>query len=179
MSVKYCSDAHLHEVVSLDWRNGMDVSSYAQMLIYNWNADTQPEDTVYFVGDIGKLCPLSIEVLKQLKGNKILVIGNHDEEWVKYPGIHDLFAECYPAVKLDNVLILHNPADVGRYKMDGIDFIVHGHHHQYQSNNMRAELLAYAHDVHRYNCCLDLNKNKPCTIQELMTNKAILLDKLL
>lgn len=178
MTVRYCSDSHLHDVVSLDWRNNMDVNDYAQMLIHNWNESTASDDTVYFVGDIGRLCPLSVDVLHQLKGNKILVIGNHDAEWLEYPETHKIFVECFTAVRQDNVLILHDPADVPAYDLDGVDFIIHGHHHQYDSNNMRAELLAYARDVHRYNCCLDLNKNKPCTIQELMTNKAVLLDRM-
>ena len=52
-----------------------------QKLIENWNCKVSSEDTVYILGDF---CfkmdkKQAINILKQLNGNKVLIIGNHDK----------------------------------------------------------------------------------------------------
>ncbi len=178
MEVKYCSDSHLYEVTSLDWRKNQDLDDYANNLLRNWNSDVGDSDRVYLVGDIGRLCPQTCDILRQLNGEKILIIGNHDLEWVTINRDFHIFDDVFEAVYQDNVLVVHEPSNAAKYMRQGIDFVVHGHHHQYSASNMRKELLKYYGDVHRYNCCLDLNRNKPCTLQELMTNKAVMLDRM-
>lgn len=179
MEIKFCSDAHLYEVVSLDWRKQENLEDYAKSFLHNWNENVKDDDVVCYVGDIGKLCRQTIEVFQQLKGQKILVIGNHDDtDWLTACAQHKLFKQMVPAAKLHNIFVVHDPADIPKYDVNGTEFIVHGHHHQYTTSNMKLPLVAYANDVFRYNCCLDLNRHKPCKLQELMVNKALLLDKL-
>jgi calcineurin-like phosphoesterase family protein len=48
-------------------------------LIHNWNDRVQPSDSVYFLGDFSFGNPEETgEILRQLRGHKHLVTGNHD-----------------------------------------------------------------------------------------------------
>ena len=78
---RYVADLHFsHEnIISFDGRPFADVDEMDNTLIKNWNHAVEPGDTTYILGDF---CwdkePRWIEVLKQLKGNKVLIRGNHD-----------------------------------------------------------------------------------------------------
>ena len=52
-----------------------------EALIKNWNSVVRPEDTVYHLGDFAfyKDQRKTINVLRRLNGNKILIRGNHDK----------------------------------------------------------------------------------------------------
>jgi calcineurin-like phosphoesterase family protein len=53
-----------------------------ETMIRNWNYKVTPQDTVYILGDFGfgDLEP----ILKRLNGKKILILGSHDKDTVKY-----------------------------------------------------------------------------------------------
>lgn len=59
------------------------VEEMNEKLVDNWNGRVRPEDTVYILGDLalGKVAD-SLEYVKLLQGNKILIPGNHDKVWV-------------------------------------------------------------------------------------------------
>ena len=84
-----------------------------EKLIENWNRVVGEEDTVYVLGDFSDYSDeeMEREILKQLNGTKILVMGNHDrhrtpEEWRKLG-----FLECSPwqIVYKDFYLLSHEP----------------------------------------------------------------------
>lgn len=81
----YTSDLHLSHinVISYCDRPYKNVHEMNQQLIKNWNSVVQEDDTVYVLGDVSMLGKSQMEKLKsfikQLKGNKILIMGNHDE----------------------------------------------------------------------------------------------------
>lgn len=54
------------------------VEEMNEVLISNWNAVVQPEDTVYVVGDFSMAFRPVELYTKRLNGKKILVAGNHD-----------------------------------------------------------------------------------------------------
>lgn len=56
-----------------------DVDEMNHAMIERWNAVVKPGDRVFHLGDVAfaKL-PRALEILKQLKGQKHLVFGNHD-----------------------------------------------------------------------------------------------------
>ena len=60
-------------------RNFSSVEEMNETLIDNWNSVVNKEDTVYVVGDFsfGSMTQTT-EVFNKLKGNRILVQGNHD-----------------------------------------------------------------------------------------------------
>ena len=62
------------------------------ILIRNWNAKVTNGDTVYILGDLlFRNEKPAEEYLKQLKGKKHPIIGNHDRDWVKKCNLEDFF----------------------------------------------------------------------------------------
>lgn len=80
--------------LAFDDRPFKAIEEHDQALIDNWNSVVSDEDTVYVLGDMFwcKATP-AIEIMKQLKGHKVLIKGNHDR-------IHDnKFAKCFDYIK--------------------------------------------------------------------------------
>lgn len=77
----YTSDLHFghSNVIRFDHRPFLDVDEMDRTLIDLWNNRVQPDDTVYIVGDICfRASRTPAWYLRQLKGHKILILGNHD-----------------------------------------------------------------------------------------------------
>lgn len=88
-------------------------SEMDKKLIENWNRTVGAEDTVYVLGDFSDYgdCEKDKEILQQLNGKKILVMGNHDrhrtpEEWRKLG-----FFECsqWPILYKEFFMLSHEP----------------------------------------------------------------------
>ena len=63
-----------------------DINQYNETLISRWNSKVKEDDNVYILGDCGiGSTPKIIECLKQLKGNKHLIKGNHDFRYKNMP----------------------------------------------------------------------------------------------
>lgn len=77
----YIADWHYDHAncIRFDNRPYNNISEMNADLINKWNSVVSNEDTVYVLGDMFwcKVEP-AIQVLDQLKGNKILIKGNHD-----------------------------------------------------------------------------------------------------
>ena len=174
MSVKFISDLHFYDSYSMDWRKKWaSLDSYVREVQSKWNSNIDNDDTVIVVGDIGYKCKLCIEAWKSLHGKKVLVKGNHDDEWGRDLYQCGIFQGIYSELLLDNVYIRHIPEENKKYT-----YLVHGHHHDYTMPGMQRELQSYIHDVYRLNCAADIIGNKPMTLQELVTRKEVYLEKL-
>ena len=82
--VYFTSDLHLgHEnVIKLCNRPFDSIEEMDAALIRNWNRKVTNGDTVYVLGDlIYKSKKPPEEYLRQLKGKKHLIVGNHDRSW--------------------------------------------------------------------------------------------------
>lgn len=174
MRVKYIADLHLYDISSIDWRpsfSGLD--EYAEHLCESWNAFTEKDDTIIIVGDVGTYCERTLKVLKALKGNLVLVKGNHDLTWGNNVYSCGVFQGVYDELISDDLVIQHLPTE-GTNSVN--KFFIHGHHHRYDTPGMQNKLAKYVTDVYRYNCAADLNNNKPCTLQDLMLNKEVMIE---
>lgn len=59
--------------------NHLYIEQHDEELIKRWNSKVSNKDTVYILGDLSFYSgPKTNEILKRLKGNKILIKGNHD-----------------------------------------------------------------------------------------------------
>ncbi len=82
----YTSDLHFGHanVIGFDHRPFGNLNEMDHVMIKLWNSRVQKDDTVYIVGD---LCYRSSHApewyLRQLKGHKILILGNHDWQILK------------------------------------------------------------------------------------------------
>lgn len=77
----YISDIHFghKKVIDFDHRPFADVEEMDRVLIHLWNQRVSLEDNVYIIGDLCFRNDKPAEwYLRQLKGHKHLVIGNHD-----------------------------------------------------------------------------------------------------
>ena len=77
----YISDLHFGHtnVIRFDNRPFADRDEMDHTMIELWNGRVQPDDTVYILGDLCYRSGRAPEwYLKQLKGHKFLVLGNHD-----------------------------------------------------------------------------------------------------
>ena len=178
MSARFIADLHLFDVYSMDWRNHLvsSLDAFANMLIAEWNSVTDNDDIVIIAGDIGNYCSKTIDVLRMLKGKKVLVYGNHDVPWRSAKIEQTIFIGIYEELLTNGVYIKHRPEFDSEIRSKA-SYIVHGHHHYYHTLPMRNHLIKYANDIHRYNCACDLIGYKPRTLQELAMHKELLLDK--
>ncbi len=84
--ILYTSDMHFGHasVIKFDNRPFKDADEMDHVMIELWNGRVQPDDTVYIVGDICHRSKHPAEwYLRQLKGHKFLIEGNHDQPVLK------------------------------------------------------------------------------------------------
>lgn len=77
----YISDLHFghSNVIGFDNRPFLDVDEMNKELIRRWNDKVSDGDLVYILGDMFWMPPKkATPIMEQLKGQKILVKGNHD-----------------------------------------------------------------------------------------------------
>lgn len=140
MSILYIADWHYGHanILHFDNRPFKTCDDMNQALVDRWNAVVQPDDTVYVLGDMF-WCKGSeaVEVLKQLKGQKHLIKGNHDR-------CHDTgFRKCFTSIKErdeveDNgrhVIVDHFPSPYFQNHFYGW-YHLYGHVHTSFEHNM-------------------------------------------
>ena len=111
--IKYCS------------RPFDDVNQMNEILIQNWNKKIGVEDRVFVLGDFA-LCGKDkiIEFGNQLKGKKILIMGNH--EGASLTTYYNAGFEMVSRFPLfwNNIILSHEPVENCQYPN------IHGHLHQ-------------------------------------------------
>ncbi len=77
---RYISDYHIghQNAMNFDSRPFATLDEMHEIIIRNWNSVVGNGDDVYILGDFAWKNDTGIEVLKQLKGKKYLILGNHD-----------------------------------------------------------------------------------------------------
>jgi len=77
----YIADTHFgHEnIIRIDGRPFKSLDEMHEVMIERWNAEVNNDDHVYIIGDMCfKAKDEHLDLVKNLKGNKHLIIGNHD-----------------------------------------------------------------------------------------------------
>ena len=168
MAIKYISDLHWFDVYSEDWRGhlGLSLEEFVSMNVREWNTSCTDDDIIIIDGDLGRDCHQTIEALNSLRGNKVLVLGNHDKEWSQVH-LHQCFKHIVPCERVGNIFVCHYPD----FKVPAGCYLVHGHHHGYDSEGMQKARIDYLKDRYRFNCCTDLNNYRPSTFFQLQCNK--------
>lgn len=105
----YIADQHLghNNIIRLSKRPFESIEEMDKTIISNHNAVVSDDDDVYFGGDICYKCENPLEYIKQLKGRKHLVVGNHDKFLLKNPEIRKQFVEIKDMIVVnDNGIII-------------------------------------------------------------------------
>lgn len=111
-----------------------DLESYQKLIIKTWNDRITDEDTVYLLGDtaVGGRNGDIFNFLKNLKGIKYLIKGNHEKEIMKCAYLRDYFEWIKDYFVLDydkyRFVLMHYPIEEWLNK--GYNSIhLHGHSH--------------------------------------------------
>lgn len=147
-----------------------DVAVMDEALIDNWNARVTSEDTVYILGDLMfcEKCHPSV-YLERLNGKKHLIIGNHDNSWMKKAELDRFFeSRSYMTVirhEENRITLCHYPM----MAFDG-DFLIYGHIHNNKRNAYWPLLKTMENAL---NAGVEVNGHRPITFDELQTNNAV------
>lgn len=127
--VYLASDPHLGHVNMAKKRGFEDINEHDEYIINRWNETVNKNDKIYLLGDITMETAKHYPLLKRLKGNIVVVGGNHDKpghvkELLKY------VSGVAGAIKYKGFILTHIPIhprelDLGRFKGN-----IHGHVHE-------------------------------------------------
>ena len=129
------SDLHFghKNIIKYENRPFKDVEEMDQKLIENWNKKVGEYDTVYILGDFSWYKPRKTEeILRKLKGRKILIKGNHDVNFLKKDFDTSLFAGIYDYLEIKenniNYVLFHYPiAEFNEKKHNWVHLYGHIH----------------------------------------------------
>ena len=177
--IYYISDIHFRDQKIFDkcFRPFQSLDEMESEIIRKWNNKVSDDDLVYILGDISKDDDTSsLEIFKKLKGQKHLIVGNHDHliiEEIQKSNIFDTIK--FIDLIIDNnrkVCICHYPImDWMEFDRDGI--LVYGHvHNKTEKNGYAYRLMKeYYRDLKAYNCGVDVNNFEPKSLDELIQLK--------
>lgn len=171
----YISDLHFGHanVIKFDSRPFRDVEEMDRCMIERWNGKVGDDDDVWIVGDF---CHRSSKdpgwYLKQLKGRKHLIIGNHDNVILqnKESQRHFESIEKTGFVKDDGkqIILYHYPIAEWKYMRHG-SWHVYGHLH-----NRRNDTFEFMKTRERaLNAGAAINHYIPVSFSELLLNNRL------
>lgn len=155
--LKFWSDPHFSHQNIIKYCN-RPFSTTGEMdakLIHAYNEGVEDDDVVVCVGDVafGSYTRVNEEILPQLKGYKILIMGNHDfHHHTKFPINYD-FDETHVVLTVKNFVISHHPW----WDIPNGWYNIHGHLHNKKTSNPK-----------HINVGVELLDYKPISLAEIM-----------
>ena len=143
-----------------------------ETIIKNWNSVVTNTDTVYILGDMFFRTQNPERILMRLKGKKHLIIGNHDESWMKLLPEEVLSKYFVGITNMEvtsngeyGITLCHYPMPMWKHR--GKTYMIHGHIHDDTSD----ELFPYLCRTERIlNAGVEINGFRPVTLEELIEN---------
>ena len=156
----WTSDLHFFHKAILDFQS--DTRPYScveemnEDIIEKWNSQVQEGDKVYVLGDVVMSGYRNMQIVSRLKGNKHLVIGNHDNTNAGLPNLLIYFKtiKAYEerGSKGDRLICSHFPVHPIQLRSRFL-LNVHGHTHSTRITNEDG-----SEDLRYFNVCWDANK---------------------
>jgi calcineurin-like phosphoesterase family protein len=168
----FTSDQHFGHanIIRFCDRPFADTDEMNDALIANWNAVVTNRDAVYIVGDL--MFRLEIEpevILRQLKGKKRLIIGNHDKSWMPKVELNRHFesVEHYQIIAASEgkVTLCHYPM-----MSFGSKWHIFGHIHNNKPDSFWPLLRSMDNAL---NASVEVNNYRPATFDELIYNNTV------
>ena len=167
MEIFVTSDLHFghKNIIQYENRPYKDIEEMDRELIKNWNDTVKTDDIVYILGDFSWYKgEKTNEILKQLNGKKVLIIGNHDSNFLKNKKFdRTLFEEIcdYKQLKHNGkvYIMFHYPIAEHNGKMNGYIHL-YGHIHS-MNIELERQLGKLCHNVG-----VDRNNYKPVNIKK-------------
>lgn len=136
-----------------------DATHMNEYMVMQHNRVVQPNDKVYFLGDLA-MSKKFLPILHRMKGEKILIRGNHDMETADKYMIY--FKDVRGSHQLDGMLLTHIPVhteSLSRWKVN-----VHGHLH---SNRVMTACGGKFDERYQSVCMEQLDDYTPISLEEL------------
>ena len=149
MDVWLITDTHFnHDKIQTYCKRPPD---FTERIIRNWQAIVKPDDLVIHLGDviIGNRRKLT-DIMQELPGRKVLVMGNHDRSHSATWWMAHGFAFACQQMVFRNVYLTHEPATS---LVSGTEINIHGHVHTTPFTNARLfnKLFVLEHDYRPVN----------------------------
>ena len=171
--VLFTGDDHLgHEnAIQLCDRPFSSVEEMNSEIIRLWNERVNGNDTVFILGDMFFRCNYAEDILKQLKGKKRLIIGNHDSSWLNKFDVSRYFISIdeyyYGSDGERTFLLCHRPQITYRHENRNNMYMIHGHIHNRTTMDYWPLLCSRERVL---NAGVDINGFRPVTFDELYEN---------
>ena len=169
--IYYTADTHFGHanVVKMCERPYPDVEAMNEAMIAAWNGRVHGNDTVYIIGDMFFRCADPESILKQLKGKKRLIVGNHDGSWMGKVDLSHYFLSVDNFLEISDgahgLTLCHYP--MLTWKHAKRTYMIHGHIHADTSADFWPLIQRRDHVL---NAGVDLNGYRPVTFDELVEN---------
>lgn len=176
----YISDLHLGHgaIIKIDKR---PFSTYEEMydtIVRNWNNTVSDEDTIYILGDFSFKTSIALDIVKKLKGHKVLILGNHDclnEELKKHFDVITDYYEMTDKLNHNSVRVILSHYPIAHWNHQFHNAVhVYGHVHNNKDYKLFREYIKNLNkelniDAKAYNCgcMLPYMQYTPRTLQEL------------
>lgn len=169
--IYFISDTHFcHKTLAINNRKFDSVEKMNQIIIKNWNETVSDDDDIYILGDL--FYRASIEnansILKLLNGNKYLVVGNHDNHYLRNDNFDaNIFEHISEIIefKTHNYLwvLCHYPLLEWNQKHYNNSIHLYGHVHDFKTEYYNQVLGSNAMNV---SC--ELINYKPISIEQVL-----------
>lgn len=167
--IYFTSDLYLGHanIIRLCHRPFANVDEMNAALIANWNVRITNGDTVYICGDLMFRTATEPELfLRQLRGKKHLIVGNHDSSWMKKVELSKHFES------VENLKIISDgrrKITLCHYPMMSFEgkYLIHGHIHN-NRNDTYWKLLRSMDNA--LNASVELHDYTPVPFDELLQN---------
>lgn len=167
--IYFISDTHFYHTNIIKYCNRpfTSVNEMNKTIMDNWNSTVKDNDTIYVLGDFClSLDTEMIDIFNKLKGNKILIRGNHDRKSVKFYENMGFTVLINPPITLEEykVMLSHKPLPDTLIKEGYIN--LHGHIH---NKKIEEEYDKNLFDPKKHiNLSVDVIDYKPISINELL-----------
>lgn len=172
----YISDLHFghKNAIKHDKRPFLSVDEMDHALIESWNARVCDEDQVYVIGDFCYRNSRQEQwYLKQLKGHKHLVIGNHDYKLLKNEEAISYFESVDKIMQIkdgdDDIILCHYPLACWNKEHYG-SWHIYGHIHGAGRGNRDESAEYMKNKLRALNAGCMINNYAPASLNELIKN---------
>ena len=144
----YISDMHFYHqnILAFDKRPYKNLEEMHDDMIKKWNSVVNNNDTVYILGDFCWRLSVEIwrQILNKLKGQKVLITGNHD--MAKVSQLKKIFADVKPYKEIkdgdDIVIMSHFPMPFYKHSFSDNVYMLYGHVHTTKENELMDEVIS-------------------------------------
>ena len=134
---RFIGDIHFSHsnILAYDNRPFSTPDENNKTIIDRWNDVVNIDDTTYILGDVSHdNVTRTTEMINQLNGNKILVVGNHDRRFLKNKFFRNAFIEIcdYKELDIENgkkLILCHYPIMCYKASYNPNCYMLHGHTH--------------------------------------------------